>query len=91
MYSTTLLYGTLSVVASISVVIGYFDLKYRNITGTFTNRDKIVFTTYLGPEAYAADKIRQGADIEVKQFQIYAQKNKRHGNGSAVIETLLTL
>lgn len=91
MYSITLLYGTLSVVASISVVIGYFDLGYRNMTGTIINRDKILFTIYLGPEAYAADKIRQGADMEVKQFQIYAQKNKRHGNGSAVIETLPTL
>lgn len=91
MCSTTLLYGILSIVASISVVIGYFDLEYRNITGTIINRDKIVFTIYLGPETYAADKIRQGADMEVKQFQIYAQKNKKHGNGSAVIETLLTL
>lgn len=63
MYSTTLLYGTLSVVASISVVIGYFDLEYRNMT---VNRDKIVFTIYLGPEAYATDKIRQGADMDDK-------------------------
>lgn len=64
MYSTTLLYGTLSVVASISIVIGYFDVEYRNITGTIINRDKIVFTIYLGPEAYAADKIQQGADMD---------------------------
>lgn len=66
MYSTTLLYGTLSVVASISVVIGYFDLEYRNMTGTIIIRDKIVFTIYLGPEAYATDKIRQGADMDDK-------------------------